>query len=188
MRLLALDSSCIAPQNYAQHRIACKFIRTIYTRHAAASPTSVAALGGSGPGAGARDTTNDQESPSPSSSTSYVVVTPIYLHSHAHHPHHRLLVSRQNKFAETVERTKAAALRLLSRRSHSRKELTTKLEERKYPVEAITVALDRLGAVGLQSDEEFAEAFARSKWRQTKWSPSKIKMVRVYLFIFYNSC
>ena len=33
----------------------------------------------------------------------------------------------------------------------------------------------------LQSDAEFAEVFARSKWRQSKWAPSRIRMVCVML-------
>lgn len=38
-------------------------------------------------------------------------------------------------------------------------------------------ALARLAAVGLQSDAEFAETFARSKWRQSKWGPRRIEGV-----------
>jgi hypothetical protein len=76
-----------------------------------------------------------------------------------------------------VEEAKGAALKILSSRSHSRKELRAKLEERGHAPEAIAAALDRLEAVGLQSDAEFAEVFARSKWRQTKWGPSRIKAV-----------
>ena len=29
---------------------------------------------------------------------------------------------------------------------------------------------------GLQSDADFAEVFARSKWRQSRWAPSRIRM------------
>ena len=32
-----------------------------------------------------------------------------------------------------------------------------------------------MSEVGLQSDAEFADVFARSKWRQVKWAPMKIK-------------
>ena len=35
----------------------------------------------------------------------------------------------------------------------------------------------------LQSDAEFAEVFARSKWRQSKWAPSRIRMVCVMLHV-----
>lgn len=78
---------------------------------------------------------------------------------------------------EEIEEAKGAALRLLSLRSHSRKELKTKLLERGHALYAVHSALDRLAEVGLQSDGEFAEAFARSKWRQVKWGPSKIRSV-----------
>lgn len=78
---------------------------------------------------------------------------------------------------EAVEKAKSAALRLLGKRSHSRYELTQKLLKYGYQHEAITPALDRLAHVGLQSDIEFAEIFARSKWRQAKWGPSRLKMV-----------
>ena len=76
-----------------------------------------------------------------------------------------------------MERAKSSALKLLSQRSHSRKELITKLEEREHQFDAVARALDRLSEVGLQSDQEFAEVFTRSKWRQAKWAPSKIKSV-----------
>lgn len=72
------------------------------------------------------------------------------------------------------EAAKNAALRLLSMRSHSRKELKQRLIEKGYALEAARRALDRLQEVGLQSDREFAEVFARSKWRQSKWSAGKI--------------
>lgn len=76
---------------------------------------------------------------------------------------------------EEVEKAKASALRMLGRRAHARKELKKKLEDKGYRLDAIENALDRLEKVGLQSDAEFAESFARSKWRQTKWGPDKIK-------------
>lgn len=31
---------------------------------------------------------------------------------------------------------------------------------------------------GMLSDAQFAETFARSKWRQARWAPSRIRMVR----------
>ena len=33
---------------------------------------------------------------------------------------------------------------------------------------------------GLQSDREFAAVFARSKWRQSRWAPSRIRIVRTH--------
>ena len=78
-------------------------------------------------------------------------------------------------FSKEVESAKASALRMLGRRSHARKELRKKLEDRGHHLAAIDEALDALAHVGLQSDREFAETFARSKWRQVKWGPDKIK-------------
>lgn len=85
-----------------------------------------------------------------------------------------------------MEGAKAYALKLLSSRSHSRKELTAKMLEREHLEDAIDGALDRLEEVELQSDAEFAEVFARSKWRQAKWGPSRIKAVRVHLVDFHT--
>jgi SOS response regulatory protein OraA/RecX len=76
--------------------------------------------------------------------------------------------------AAAAEEAKAAALRLLGGRPHARKELEAKLAERGHGRAAAAAALDRLADVGLQSDAEFAEVFARSKWRQAKWGPSRI--------------
>jgi SOS response regulatory protein OraA/RecX len=76
-----------------------------------------------------------------------------------------------------IEKAKSAALRLQGKRSHSRFELTQKLLKYGFQDDIITPALDRLAQVGLQSDGEFAEIFARSKWRQAKWGPSRLKMV-----------
>ncbi|KAI8103024.1 hypothetical protein M9434_005812 [Picochlorum sp. BPE23] len=78
--------------------------------------------------------------------------------------------------ADKVERAKASALRMIGRRSHSRDELRRKLQEREYEEEVICCVLDRLEEVGLQSDAEHAVIFARSKWRQSRWSPRKIGM------------
>ena len=76
--------------------------------------------------------------------------------------------------ADQVERAKASALRMVGRRSHSRDELRRKLQEREYPDGVIQSVLDRLEEVGLQSDAEHAVIFARSKWRQSRWSPRRI--------------
>lgn len=76
--------------------------------------------------------------------------------------------------AAAAEGAKAAALRLLGGRPHARKELEAKLAERGHGRAAAAAALDRLGEAGLQSDAEFAEVFARSKWRQARWGPSRI--------------
>ena len=46
-----------------------------------------------------------------------------------------------------------------------------------------TRGLDGRRAVlqGLQSDAEFATVFARSKWRQSRWAPSRIRIVSTAL-------
>jgi len=78
---------------------------------------------------------------------------------------------------EEQERAKASALRLLSRRSHSRKELSRRLVEKGFEEDDIEDVIDELERIGLQSDEEFASMFARSKWRQSTWGPQRISMV-----------
>ncbi|KAI7845799.1 hypothetical protein COHA_000711 [Chlorella ohadii] len=82
----------------------------------------------------------------------------------------------KKKAEKGLESAKQAALKMLSSRAHSRKELKTKLLERGHELHDVRDALDRLEAVGLQSDAEFAETFARSKWRQSKWGARRIGM------------
>jgi len=55
------------------------------------------------------------------------------------------------------------ALRLLSQREHSRRELRRKLLERGIAVGPVDDLLDHLRDSGLQSDRRFAEALARSR-------------------------
>jgi SOS response regulatory protein OraA/RecX len=71
---------------------------------------------------------------------------------------------------------KASVLRMIGRRSHSRSELKRKLKERGYEDDCIERVLDRMEEVGLQDDSEYALIFARSKWRQSTWSPKKIEI------------
>ena len=71
---------------------------------------------------------------------------------------------------------KASVLRMIGRRSHSRSELKRKLKERGYEEDCIERVLDRMEEVGLQDDSEYALIFARSKWRQSTWSPRKIEI------------
>lgn len=83
---------------------------------------------------------------------------------------------QRKKVERGVEDAKAAALKLLGARAHSRKELKVKLLEKGHELHDVRDALDRLQSVGLQSDEEFAETFARSKWRQSKWGARRIEL------------
>ncbi|KAK9814773.1 hypothetical protein WJX72_011246 [[Myrmecia] bisecta] len=71
---------------------------------------------------------------------------------------------------------KNSASGMLSRRPHSRHMLETKLLERGHEPQAIKEAIDRLEEVGLHSDTEYAEVYARSKWRQARWAPLRIRM------------
>jgi regulatory protein len=56
-----------------------------------------------------------------------------------------------------------AALDLLSRREHSRRDLARKLRRKGYPREEIERMLQRLEEVGLVSDERFARLFVRDR-------------------------
>lgn len=67
---------------------------------------------------------------------------------------------------EISVRLRGAALDLLGRREHSRRELANKLATRfDLPAAApeLQACLDRLAADGYQSDERFAEVFVRSR-------------------------
>jgi SOS response regulatory protein OraA/RecX len=74
-----------------------------------------------------------------------------------------------------LSRAKGSALGYIGRRSHSRKELEKKMKDRGHEDDVIQESLDRMQELGLQDDAEYALIFARSKWRQSKWSPRKIQ-------------
>jgi len=61
------------------------------------------------------------------------------------------------------EQAKAVCLRLLTVRARTRAELAGKLEERGYPEDVSARVLDRLTAVGLIDDEDFAQQWVRSR-------------------------
>ncbi len=67
-----------------------------------------------------------------------------------------------------------AALRLLGRREHSRRELVTKLAQRGYDTSLAHSIIDELEDEGLQSDLRYAEAFVRSR-RSRLQGPLKIQ-------------
>jgi regulatory protein len=56
-----------------------------------------------------------------------------------------------------------AALRLLARREHSCVELSHKLSRRGWPEPEVASIIDELAGENLQSDERFAESYARSR-------------------------
>lgn len=64
---------------------------------------------------------------------------------------------------EDSEEVRQAAIGLLARREHSRRELEQKLHRRGATGEMIAEALDGLTADGLQSDERFTESFIQAR-------------------------
>ncbi len=56
-----------------------------------------------------------------------------------------------------------AALRLLARREHSHVELSHKLTRRGWPEVEVASIIEELAVENLQSDERFAESYARSR-------------------------
>jgi regulatory protein len=56
-----------------------------------------------------------------------------------------------------------AALRLLERTRRTRRDLARRLRDRGYPAEVVEPTLDRLAAVGLVDDVEYACAFLRGR-------------------------
>lgn len=61
------------------------------------------------------------------------------------------------------EQAHALCLRLLTARARTRAELAAQMAKRGYPVEAVQAVLERLEAVGLIDDEDFAEQWVRSR-------------------------
>lgn len=61
------------------------------------------------------------------------------------------------------EQAHALCLRLLTARARSRAELIERMTRRGYPDEVIETVLDRLVAVGLIDDEDFAAQWVRSR-------------------------
>lgn len=61
------------------------------------------------------------------------------------------------------EQLRAAALRLLARREHSRLELQRKLRQRRFPQKLIDEVLDEYEERGWLDDQRFADVYARSR-------------------------
>ena len=74
----------------------------------------------------------------------------------------------------TADEVREAALRLLARREHSRKELGWKLEARHWPAELVIPVLDRLEGERLLSDARFTEVFVWSR-RERGYGPLRIR-------------
>ncbi len=67
-----------------------------------------------------------------------------------------------------------AAVRLLARREHSAQELARKLKRKGWPEKLVVPGIEELAEAGLQSDERFAESFARSR-AEKAYGPVRIK-------------
>ena len=67
-----------------------------------------------------------------------------------------------------------AAVRLLARREHSAQELARKLKRKGWPEKLVGPGIGELAEAGLQSDERFAESFARSR-AEKAYGPVRIK-------------
>jgi len=67
------------------------------------------------------------------------------------------------------------ALDLLSRREHSRLELTKKLKTKEFSLSEIDEMLDCLVSEGLQSDERYVESYVHSRGRRG-FGPLRIKL------------
>lgn len=59
-----------------------------------------------------------------------------------------------------------SALFLLTRREHSRRELTQKLLKKKFSIDEINAVISDLQRRGLQSDQRFAESYANMRIRR----------------------
>ena len=71
--------------------------------------------------------------------------------------------SPQADSASREEQARALCLRLLTARARTRAELAGQLTKRGYPDDVSALVLDRLTAVGLVDDEDFAEQWVRSR-------------------------
>jgi len=73
--------------------------------------------------------------------------------------------------AHDPEAVREAALKLLERARRTRRDLARRLAEKGYVAAAVGEALDRLVAVGLIDDIEYARAFLASRWsrRSAGW-------------------
>ena len=74
----------------------------------------------------------------------------------------------------TAAEAREAAVRLLARREHSRLELRTKLVGKGWPEDLVESTIAELADEGLQSDDRFAESFARQRAGRS-YGPRRIR-------------
>lgn len=77
--------------------------------------------------------------------------------------------------AKDLEAATVTAARILGRRPAPDNELDTKLREKGFHPNTVEQAIRRVKELGLQSNAEYAEVFIRSKWRQSRWGPTRLK-------------
>jgi SOS response regulatory protein OraA/RecX len=75
-----------------------------------------------------------------------------------------------------VDDAKAQIVRFLEYKPRTRKELFDKLTiDKGYEAEDANEALDAMQRAGVQSDAAYAEAFARYKWRNSRWAAWRVR-------------
>jgi SOS response regulatory protein OraA/RecX len=75
-----------------------------------------------------------------------------------------------------VDKAKAQVIRFLEYKPRTRRELFDKLTvDKGYDAEDANEALDQLRASGVQNDAEYAEMFARYKWRNSRWAAWRVR-------------
>jgi len=68
-----------------------------------------------------------------------------------------------DEYAVNPAELREAALRLLARREHSRRELARKLTRRGWPESAVEQTIDELAGENLQCDIRYAESYVRQR-------------------------
>ncbi len=76
---------------------------------------------------------------------------------------------------EPAGKAYAEALRLLSYKARTRRELVDKLAGKGYPDGTIELVLERLAALGLVNDEEYAREWAETAARHKHYGPARIE-------------
>jgi hypothetical protein len=77
---------------------------------------------------------------------------------------------------KAADACKALALRLVSDRMYTRRGLRDKLVDRGYAASVAEEGVLYLETLRLLDDVEYARAFARMKWRSSRWAPSRVRM------------
>ena len=85
------------------------------------------------------------------------------------------VVLEQLSAADELLSAKYKVAELLSRREHSRFELSNKLQKRQFSKDAIAMALDAYQNSNLLDDRRFAEIWIRNRIRRKSEGPTKLK-------------